>query len=200
MKKILFVVTLIIGSTGLSLPASAASWSRQSTSLIITQNGTTTTNLSSTSITDSSSATNTLKQCLKFQGHIYEVCTAYIVNSQLGALLPYYKYAHSGNISAGKVVSDHLEKRYTGQARQIIVNRIRPWPITEYNVATPAIRIIAVTSDLVNNTATLTTEETWQVRSAAGKVVFQENNVRHTIQMQRMPSYLLHKWVVTSIQ
>lgn len=196
MKKVIFVMTFVTTAVGLTPLASAASWSRQSTSVVITQNGSTT---SSSSTTDSTGASDTLRQCLQYQGHLYEVCTAYIVNSQLGALVPYYKYAHSGNISAGKVVSDHLEKRYTGQARQVIVNRVRSWPITKYDVAVPNIRIISAKSNLAANSATLVTQESWQVRSNDGQLIYQENNARHIITLQRVPSYVLHKWVVSAI-
>ncbi len=205
----LFAVTILVGTVLFPIAASAASWttqtsiiqsgsSIQSSTITSSSSSTSTVSTSTTSTATATPEPGTLQQCLKYQGHVYEVCYAYIVNSSLGALLPYYAYAHSGNLTAGKIVSNHLEKRYVGQARQVVVERVRGLPRGKFEIGLPFIKIVSVSSD--GNNAQLTTEETWQVHDQAGNVVYQENGLRHQVSMQRVPSYVLHKWVVSSLQ
>lgn len=145
-------------------------------------------------------ATSTADACLHYTNHEYEVCTAYIANSSLAVLLPYYAYANSTNSSTAGYVSYRLDQRYTGQANMLIRNRVALWPNGSHDVALPYISINSVTSSVAANTATLHTVETWRVTDERGHVIFQEANRAHTITMQRVPSYVLHKWVVTNIQ
>lgn len=138
--------------------------------------------------------------CLQFTNHEYEVCTAYVFNSSIADLVPYYAYAHSSNASLARFVQYRLGSRYTGQAAQLIRNRVAAWPPGHTDVAVPDIKILAVNSSLATNTATLTTEESWQVTTESGQVLFAETDAPHTITMRRVQSYILHKWVVTNIE
>lgn len=140
----------------------------------------------------------TAAQCLHYSGHIYEVCTAYIFNSSIGALEPYYKYSRGTSPWLTAVVSDHLAKRYVGSALQTATNRVANFPAGWYSVEGPHIAVLGVSSNLAANQAILRTSESWTVRSASGRIVYQEVNKPHTVVMQRVPSYILHKWVVSS--
>lgn len=156
----------------------------------------TTTSLPSPILND----TNDTHPCLQVTNHEYEVCTAYIANSSLAVLVPYYKYAHSSNATLQRYVTYRLSSRYTGNAYNLIVSRVGSWAPGEYDVEAPHIAITSVNSSLPTNTATLVTHESWTVTDRYGRIVYQENNAQHVITMQRVPSYILHKWVVTSIQ
>lgn len=153
----------------------------------------------STTAATTTQGTNTAQACLHYTNHTYEVCYAYIVNSSLGALLPYYSYAHSGDPLLADAVAFHLNERYVGQANTVVTNRVAGWPAGSTDVGLPDIRVTSVTSSLATNTATLHTVESWKVTGENGQVLFQESNVPHTITMHRVPSYILHKWVVTNI-
>ena len=139
--------------------------------------------------------------CLQFTDHEYEVCSAYIFNASLADLVPYYKYANSANTSLARLVSYRLDSRYTDQANQLIRDRVSWWPGgIDNDVDVPSIRILSVNANLSTNRATLRTVESWRVSNHADSVVYEETDVRHTITMARVPSYLLHKWVVTTIE
>jgi hypothetical protein len=138
-------------------------------------------------------------QCLQFTNHEYEVCVAYVVNASLADLVPYYAFVHSPNSALSRFLAYRLGSRYTGQAQDTIQNRVSSWPTGNMVVSIPDIKILAVTPSLATNSATLITQETWKVSSSSGEVLFQETNTPHTIGMQRVPSYLLHKWIVTDI-
>ncbi|HET6924330.1 MAG TPA: hypothetical protein VFH39_00685 [Candidatus Saccharimonadales bacterium] len=142
----------------------------------------------------------TWQTCAHYTNHVYEVCSAYILNAAHADLQPYYKYVHDPNSSVAGFVSYRLGSRYTGGAQRLITQRVANWPSGVNEVDGPDIRILSVTSSLQHNRATLATEESWTVRSASGAVLYQENHVRHTVTMARVPSYLLHKWVVTDIR
>lgn len=144
------------------------------------------------------STNQTLSQCLRYSGHIYEVCSAYISNSSIGALEPYYKYSRGGSPWLTAAVSDHLAKRYVGSALQTATNRAANFPVGWYDIDGPQITVLNVTSNLATNQATLQTQESWTVRASNGSIVYQEINKTHNVVMQRVPSYVLHKWVVTS--
>jgi hypothetical protein len=137
--------------------------------------------------------------CHQYSNHQYEVCFAYIYNSSLTDLVPYYKYVHSSSNSLARYVSYRLGSRYVGLANQTIASRVAYWPPGNFEVSTPSIRILAVHANLAANTATLHTMETWKVTTQAGRVVYTETDTPHTINMKRVPSYVLHKWVVTEI-
>lgn len=149
--------------------------------------------------TSTATATSTEQACLHYANHVYEVCTAYIANASLGALLPYYEFARSSNPLLADLATHHLGSRYTGQAHNLITNRVAAWPAGEADVSLPDIRILSVHSNLKTNTATLYTEESWKVMTESGRVLFEETNARFRITMHRVPSYILHKWVVTNI-
>lgn len=138
--------------------------------------------------------------CLHYTNHEYEVCTAYIANSSLAVLVPYYKYARSTNTTLQRYVTYRLGSRYTGSAYNTITSRVSGWPMGSFDVAVPRISILSVNSSLQTNTATLTTQETWRVENKQDKPIYQESNQLHTVTMQRVPSYILHKWVVTDIR
>lgn len=144
--------------------------------------------------------TGTDYPCLRYSDHVYEVCSAYVANASLAVLVPYYKYAASPNTGTSRYVGYRLGSRYYGDAYDTIRNRVAAWPGGTRDVAIPTIRILSVSSNLQTNTATLTTEETWRVTDKNDRIVYQESNVRHAITMQRVPSYFLHKWVVTDIR
>lgn len=138
--------------------------------------------------------------CLAFMDHDYEVCTAYIFNASMAALVPYYDLAHSSNAQIAGLVSSRLDSRYSGQANALIRSRVSSWAAGMYDTDLPLIRILNVNTSLATNTATLRTQETWVVADGHGNVVYREDNAYHTVTMARVPSYLLHKWVVTDIQ
>ncbi len=138
--------------------------------------------------------------CLAFMDHEYEVCTAYIFNSSISVLVPYYDFAKNDNASVARAVSYRLDSRYTGQANALIRARVSQWATGTYDADLPLIRILSVNASLAANKATLRTQETWVVADEHGNVVYREDNAYHTITMARVPSYLLHKWVVTNIE
>jgi|SRR5215471_12167055 len=161
------------------------------------------TNQTSAALLTASSDTNqgdVTDSCLQYADHEYEVCVAYIFNASLADLLPYYKYAHSPNTSVRDFIHYRLGSRYIGQANTLLQNRVANWPEGTMSVAIPRIKITSVNASLATNTATLTTIESWKVTNSSRQVIYQENNAHHTSTMQRVPSYLLHKWVVTNIQ
>lgn len=137
--------------------------------------------------------------CLQFTNHEYEVCTAYVFNSSVADLVPYYAYVHSTNTSLARFVQYRLGSRYSGPAARLIQNRVASWPVGDNDVVVPDIQILAVDSSLAANTATLVTQESWQVATESGQVLYTEADTPHTITMHRVPSYILHKWVVTNI-
>lgn len=147
-----------------------------------------------------SSTSSTLDACLHYTGHVFEVCTAYIANSSLAVLVPYYKYAKSPQDSLARYVAYRLGSRYTGQANTVITNRVAAWPAGTHEVSVPIIKILSARSSLQTNTATLVTQETWKVTSQGGSVIYRENGKRHTVTLHRVQSYVLHKWVVTNLQ
>lgn len=150
--------------------------------------------------TGNATGSNTLEVCAHYSGHVYEVCTAYLANSSLAVLVPYYKYATSSNGTLARYVSYRLGSRYTGQAKNVIVQRVKGWPTGTHDVAVPVIKILSVHSSLTTNTATLQTEESWKVTTKSGRVIYRETNRHHTVTMHRVQSYLLHKWVVTNLR
>jgi hypothetical protein len=150
--------------------------------------------------TSSSSAATTSDSCFVYQNHVYEVCTAYLANSSLAVLLPYYKFARDPNTSLSGYVTYRLGQRYTGAANSLIQNRVAAWPVGDYDVGVPDIHIVSVTSSLAANRATLKTEESWTVTDSHDHIVYRETHQRHVVSMQRVPSYILHKWVVTDIR
>ncbi len=137
--------------------------------------------------------------CLMFSNHQYEVCTAYIFNASIADLLPYYSYSRSNNASLSRLVSYRLESRYEGQANSLVRERVMNWPAGNYDVDLPIIKILSINASLATNSATLQTQESWRAADESGKIMYAESNTPHTITMERIPSYLLHKWVVTSI-
>lgn len=138
--------------------------------------------------------------CFRYTNHEYEVCTAYLFNSSFADLVPYYKYANSANASAARFANYRLSSRYIGQANEVIRERAAKWPTGDYDVDVPGIKILAVNSSLATNTATLRTQEYWRVTDGNGNVVYLESGMYHNITMARVPSYLLHKWVVTDLE
>ncbi len=138
--------------------------------------------------------------CLRATNHEYEVCSAYVGNSSLAVLVPYYKYANSTNASSAGYVSYRLGQRYVGAANTLLTQRVKAFGVGTNNVSVPTIKILSVSSNLPNNTATLVTQESWLVRSKAGTVVYKETSARHVVTMNRVPSYVLHKWVVSDIR
>jgi len=151
-------------------------------------------------IASTQSLSDTSKTCLHYTDHIYEVCTAYIYNSVLADLVPYYKYSFGSNSSLARFVSYRLGSRYTGQAYSTITSRVTNWPTGKKEVRIPSIKILSANVDLDTNTAVLTTQENWRVTTEAGQVIYSETNAPHTITMEKVPSYILHKWIVTNIQ
>jgi hypothetical protein len=137
--------------------------------------------------------------CLQITNHEYEVCTAYAANSAAAVLVPYYKYANSTD-AWSRYVTYRLGSRYSGQAYEDIRSRVASWPAGKNEVEVPRIHIVSVNSDLTTNSATLVTQETWSVEAPDGTILYSESNREHAITMARVPSYVLHKWVVTSIR
>lgn len=148
--------------------------------------------------------------CAHFSRHQYEVCYAYLVNDSLLGRLPFYQASRDPALR--RLALTRLESRYYGSARRMLIRQVRRWP-RHVDVAVPFIRIVGpvrVSAHL--RTATIHTIETWLVRAErrgdgrAGRVVFAERNVRHTILLERTPTMLcllghcLHKWVVLQIR
>jgi hypothetical protein len=192
MKKsigtIIAIMMTVIMATSVSAPASAFSVF-----------GVNFGSSSSSTSTTSSTAVDT-QPCLRTQNHEYEVCTAYIANASTAVLVPYYAYANSSNSAWVRYVTYRLSSRYTGDAYNLLRNRVASWPSGNHEVSVPNIEVLSVNSNLSTNTATLTTRESWRVTTESGNTIYQEANTLHTITMQRVPSYVLHKWVVTGIR
>jgi hypothetical protein len=139
--------------------------------------------------------------CLHISRHQYEVCVAYVANASYLARLPFYKFAYSPNADLARASRQRLESRYSGTARAQIERQTATWPAPgELDVYLPSIRIDAVRVAADLSTATLTTHETWLVRTQHGATLFSERNARHTITLARVPGVVLHKWVVTAIR
>lgn len=144
-------------------------------------------------------ATDSLYPCLQYQNHVYEVCTAYITNASLAVLIPYYKYAHSPDAALRRYVTYRLGSRYTGAANSLMQRRVANWPPGTHEVSLPSISVLSANSSLQTNTATLVTREDWTVTDQNGRIIYQETGQLHTITLRRVPSYVLHKWVVSDI-
>jgi hypothetical protein len=154
---------------------------------------------SSANVSTQASDTDYKHPCLRFTDHEYEVCSAYIANASLAVLVPYYKYANTGD-GWTRYVTYRLGSRYIGRAHDQIQSRVASWPTGTNEVDAPHIEIMSVTSSLTTNIATLVTKESWRVQSSDRTVLYQEVDQQHVIMMQRVPSYILHKWVVTDVQ
>lgn len=147
------------------------------------------------------SVTDTLRACLRYEGRAYEVCTAYVGNSSLLALVPYYKWANSSNPARAVAVTNRLRSRYYGAARRLIAGRVNGWPAGENKVSIPLFTILSVSSDLEHNRAILRTRETWRVRTKSnGRTIYREIGRPHRITMKRVQGLVLHKWVVSAIR
>jgi hypothetical protein len=139
--------------------------------------------------------------CLHISRHQYEVCVAYVANASYLARLPFYKFGRSSNADLARISRQRLESRYSGAARAQIEQQTATWPPpSELDVYLPSIHIdsVAVAADL--STATLTTHETWLVRTERGTTLFSERDAPHTITLARVPGLFLHKWIVTGIR
>lgn len=134
-----------------------------------------------------------LGPCAHVSRHQYEVCAAYFYAS--GLRWAYYRYSRS---LAG-LVTAKLEDRFWTPARQQLENQTAGWP-EDVDTTAPRISILAVDVNLKANSAQLTTRESWLVQQADGPVLFQEIDAVHHITLMRMPSIVLHKWVVTNIR
>lgn len=141
----------------------------------------------------------TISACAHYAGHLYEACFAYVVNDSGKVLRKFYAEGHSADTSQAGDALEDFHYRYRGQARSLVAQRVAKWPKGRNIVAVPRITIIKASSSLVNNTAQLTTRETWRVTTTSGKVLYAENNRLHDISMRRVQGKLLHIWVVTSI-
>lgn len=142
-----------------------------------------------------------IHSCLHISRHQYEVCFAYVANASYLARLPFYKFGHSTNADLARTSKHHMESRYTGAARAQIEGQTANWPPPEQlDVFLPSIHIDSVTVAADLSTATLTTHETWLVRTERGTTLFSERNAPHTIAMARVRSIILHKWIVTGIR
>jgi hypothetical protein len=139
--------------------------------------------------------------CLQVTRHQYEVCVAYVANASYLARLPFYKFGRSPNADLAHTSRQRLESRYTGAARAQIERQTSTWPASgQVDVFLPSIHIDAVRVAADLSTATLTTHETWLVRTQGGATLFSERNAPHTITLARVPGVVLHKWVVTAIR
>lgn len=147
-----------------------------------------------------SQRSNGVSACLHYHQHQYEICTAYIANSSLSALLPYYKYVHSPNSARRAAALNRLKSRYYGSARRLIVHRVAGWPRGENHVSLPDISIVTVYSEKDANRATMVTRESWRVTSGSGRVLRSEKKGMHMVSMRRVRGLVVHKWVVTAIQ
>jgi uncharacterized membrane protein YjdF len=144
--------------------------------------------------------TQTTDGCYAYTNHEYEVCFAYLVNSSLAVLAPFYTYANSPNTTLNRYVTYRLGSRYYGTAYTTMASRVARWPVGNNHVAIPNIDILTVRSNLETNTATIVTQESWLVTDMYERTIYQEAGQRHVVQMARVPSYILHKWVVTDIR
>lgn len=68
----------------------------------------------------STQVSDTLRACAHLQGQVFRVCVAYLGNASTGARLPFYMLGRSPNRAQVQEVTDWLEKRYVGAARQLI--------------------------------------------------------------------------------
>lgn len=146
----------------------------------------------------------TLNACAHYKNHVYEACTAYIVNDADWSLQPYYKYVHSHSFFAP--LKDRLLLKYKGQAQRSIVRRARNWPRGTNKVDGPDITILSARSSLACNRAVLHARESWRVTGASGRTLYVENNRLHTVILRRVPDerfrfggHVLHAWVVYNL-
>jgi hypothetical protein len=145
--------------------------------------------------------TGTVDACAHFKDQKVRVCSAYLVNSSFGALMPYYELGRSPNPSQVQTVTYRFRKRYVGAARQLIQRRVAAFPKGRYAVsARISIRGINVNSE--GNRAALTTVETWKVTDSYGHSVFRLNGARLHIVMVTVQGLLgfNHRWVVSAIR
>jgi hypothetical protein len=182
MKKVFLTVLVIFGSTFVVPAASVFAQSNTNT-------------VAAPPATESS----TQRTCFRFDNRQYEVCSAYVFNASLGARLPYYKFGSSDNAARRTAALNRLESRYRSTALTYLTLQVRSWP-TSVDVSVPRISIKSVSVSADQNRAVLRTQETWNVKTEAGRYLFSENSQMHIIRMQRVPGLVLHKWVVTSIQ
>ena len=200
--SVIFVATPFFGSNAAAF--SVTDWS--GSSAVPAAIHSTDYRLNSTASSSSLATPTTAKTtnpCLRVTNHEYEVCSAYIANSSVAVLVPYYKYAQSSSRdsqSLQQFVTYRLGQRYVEPVYSSIRARVATWPAGAYDVSIPNIKILSVTSSVKTNSATLTTRETWIVKNRSNQIVYQEQNMPHTVIMQRVPSYILHKWVVSDIR
>lgn len=135
------------------------------------------------------------KACTHYKEHVFEICTAYVANSSLGALWWYYKFGHSANPARATAAHNRLASRYYQPALGVIERRTAKWGETE--VALPLFEIDSVDSNLSANRAILKTHEKWRVKNKAGRVLYRDDGSRaHWVTMCRTSGLVLHKWVV----
>lgn len=159
---------------------------------------------------DRDSVSSVSRGCAHFSRHQYEVCYAYLINDSLLGRVPFYEAGREPALRRPALT--RLKSRYYGPARRFLIRQVRHWP-RRVDVAVPVIRIVgAVRVSAHLRTAIIHTIETWMVRAEpraggrAGRVLFAERNVRHTIMLERTPTMLcllghcLHKWVVVRIR
>lgn len=159
---------------------------------------------------DRNSVSLVSRGCAHFSRHQYEVCYAYLVNDSLLGRVPFYEAGREPALRRPALT--RLKSRFYGPARRFLIRQVRHWP-RHVDVTVPIIRIVGpvrVSAHL--RTAIIHTVETWLVRAKprasgrAGRVLFAERNVRHTILLERTPTMLcllghcLHKWVVVRIR
>lgn len=136
-----------------------------------------------------------LGPCAHISRHQYEVCSAYFYAS--GLRWAFYRYGRGQTL--GSVVKDKLEDRYWSSARAQIERQAAGWP-ADVETTAPRITIVAISVNQAITSATLTTRESWDIQAQNGPVLFQETRATHHITLKKVPSILLHKWVVTSIR
>lgn len=142
---------------------------------------------------------STFSTCAKLERQVLRVCSAYAGNSAFGALLPYYSLGRSPNQSQVAEVTDRLEKRYFGVARQLIERRVAGWPKGRYGVRF-RISVNRIGVNKMRTRATLITTESWRVYNSDDRSLFKEDQVRHRISMRAVEGLFGNRrWVVTLI-
>ncbi len=154
---------------------------------------------------DLSPVQTTLKECGKFENHVFEACAAYIFNDAHWSLQPYYKYVKSDSIFSG--LKNRFKLKYERKARDKIIKMagISTWTRGTNDVDGPDIDILNAQASLKCGKAVLVTREDWEVTNdKAPKPLYKEFNRIHTVLLSRraderfrLGDKVLHAWVVS---
>lgn len=140
-----------------------------------------------------------ISECLQWEGQLYRVCYAYVVNASLGARLPFYKQGSSGSEARARLARFRFESRYDGKARMTIENEVDSWRSGPVDVSLPKIEIIDVNHKEGSRLATLVTRERWVVKTPEGKLLYSTSG-QFTVTLNETAGLITSKWIVVTIK